>query len=270
MDEMKRVFLTGASSGIGLAIATSLIGRGDEVWGTSRDPARLPKIERLHPVKLDLSDCESIDVAFQTALAAAGTFDVLINNGGSGHFGPAENLSAEDIANQFQVLVFGQLQLMRLALPGMRSHGRGLIINVSSLASRLPVPFMAAYNSAKAAMAAFTMSMQLELSDSGVRIVDLQPADINTAFNDAIKRTSPQDARYAAKVAKTWDAVDRNMKAAPGPDLVAQRVCRLIDEANPPPLVTVGDTFQAGIAPVIFRLLPQRVRIWGLRQYYGL
>jgi NAD(P)-dependent dehydrogenase (short-subunit alcohol dehydrogenase family) len=267
---MKRVFLTGASSGIGLAIATSLAGRGDEVWGTSRDPARLAKLDRLHPVRLDLSDPASIDAAFQTALAAAGSFDVLINNGGSGHFGPAENLSAEEIKNQFQVLVFGQLQLMRLALPAMRSRGHGLIINVTSLASRLPVPFMAAYNSAKAAMAAFTMSIQLELPDSAVRIVDLQPADINTGFNDAVSKSSPADPRYEAKVGTTWDAVERNMKAAPGPDLVARRVCRLIDQANPPPRLTVGDTFQAGVAPLILRLLPPRALIWGLKYYYGL
>src|SRR2546426_6030014 len=90
---MKKVFLTGASSGIGLAIAKSLVARGDEVWGTSRDPGRIPTLPRLHPVRLDLSDPVSIDHAFRTALAEAGHFDVLINNAGCGHFGPAESLS---------------------------------------------------------------------------------------------------------------------------------------------------------------------------------
>ena len=267
---MKRIFLTGASSGIGLAIATSLTARGDEVWGTSRDPGRMATLDRFHPVQLDLSDSASIEAAFKAALAQAGSFDVLINNGGSGHFGPAEHLSGEEIERQFQVLVFGPLQLLRLALGTMRPRGHGLIINVTSLASRLPVPFMAAYNSAKAAMAAFTMSIQLELPDAGVRMVDLQPADINTSFNDAVSKGSLADPRYDAKVASTWEAVERNMKAAPPPQLVAQRVCRLIDQINPPPFLTVGDTFQAGIAPVIFRFLPQRLRIWGLKKYYRL
>ncbi len=267
---MKRIFLTGASSGIGLAIARSLTGRGDEVWGTSRDPSRMAKLDRLHPVRLDLGDAALIDHAFNAALAEADHFDVLINNGGSGHFGPAENLSDEEIENQFQVLVFGQLHLMRLALHAMRSREQGLIINVTSLASRLPVPFMAAYNSAKAAMAVFTMSIQLELPNTGVRIVDLQPADINTSFNDAISKGSSKDPRYDAKVARVWAAVERNMKGAPRPDLVAQRVCALIDQVNPSPRLTVGDRFQSKFAPVIFRLLPQRVRIWGLKQYYGL
>src|SRR5205085_7179549 len=267
---MKKVFLTGASSGIGLAVAQSLIARGDEVWGTSRNLIRLEPLLGIHPVRLDLSDARSIDDAFKCALAEAGYFDVVINNAGGGHFGPAEHLPVEEIEKQFQILLFGQLQLMRLALAAMRSRGNGLIINVTSLASRLPVPFMAAYNAAKSAMAAFTMSIQLELPDSKVRIVDLQPGDICTAFNDAVIKSSLADSRYEAKLAKTWEAVDRNMKSAPKPELVAQCVLKLIDATNPPPRVTVGDRFQTRIAPLVFRFLPQRVRILGLKRYYGI
>ena len=266
---MKRVFLTGASSGIGRAIAHALLARGDEVWGTSRNLERLTRVLQFHPIRLDLGDPRSIEEAFNRALAEAGYFDVLINNAGSGHFGPTENLSEKEMVSEFQILVFGQMQLMRLALRMMQARGEGLIINVTSLASRLPVPFMAAYNAAKAAMASFTMSIQLELSDSRVRIVDLQPGDISTDFNDAVIKSEP-DRRYDAKVANTWDKVERNMKNAPKPDLVAGRVCELIDRTNPPPRITVGDGFQTKIAPLIFRVLPQRVRLWGLRRYYGI
>jgi short-subunit dehydrogenase len=267
---VEKIFLTGASSGIGLAIARALVARGHEVWGTSRDPESIPALRGLHPLHLDLADPRSVDEAFNAALTEADHFDVLINNAGSGHFGPAESLSQESIAHQFQVLLFGHLQLMRLAINGMQARGEGLIINVTSLASRLPVPFMAAYNAAKAAMAAFTMSIQLELPDSKVRIVDLQPGDICTAFNDAVVKSSQCDPRYEAKLAKTWEAVDRNMKAAPTPDLVAKHILKVIDATNPPPRVTVGEMFQTKIAPLIFRFLPQRVRIWGLKKYYGI
>lgn len=267
---MKKVFLTGGSSGIGLAIAKALSARGDEVWGTSRDPGRIPQLPHVHPIQLDLMDPGSIEQAFNTALTDAGYFDVLINNAGSGHFGAAEHLSDAEIESQFRILVFGQLQLMRLATAAMRARGHGLIINVSSLASRLPVPFMAAYNAAKAAIASYTMSIQLELPDSNVRIVDLQPADIFTAFNDAVPKRVEHDPRYSERVAKTWTAVDRNMKNAPPPELVAKHVLQLIDSSNPPPRITVGDAFQSKIAPFIFRFLPQRVRIWGLKMYYGI
>ena len=267
---MKRVFLTGASSGIGLAIAKLFVAEGHEVWGTSRNLERLPKMPRLHPIRLDLTDRDSIQEAFNSALAEAGYFEVLINNAGAGHFGPAELLSTETIANQFQILVFGQIQLMQLALHHMQTRGEGLIINVSSLASRLPVPFMAAYNAGKAALASFAMSIQLELGDSRVRIVDLQPGDISTEFNQSVIQSAKTGSRYDAKIAKTWEIIEHTMKNAPGPDLVARHVLKLINAVRSPPRITVGNMFESKIAPMIFRFLPQRVRIWGLKRYYRL
>ena len=267
---MKRVFLTGASSGIGLAIAKSLVGQGHEVWGTSRNLERIPKMPRCHPVRLDLADRLSVEEAFKSALAEAGYFDVLINNAGAGHFGPAELLSMETVASQFQILVFGQIQLIQLALRHMQARDEGLVINVTSLASRLPVPFMAAYNAAKAALASFTVSIQLELGNSRVHVVDLQPADIRTGFNQGVIKSPKANPRYDTKVARTWEVVERNMKSAPGPDLVARHVLKLINAGRPPARVTVGDAFQSKIAPLIFRFLPQRIGVWGLRRYYRL
>ena len=264
-----RIFLTGASSGIGLAIAKSLVEHGHEVWGTTRTLERIPKTPRLHPIRLDLADRVSIEGAFNSALTGAGHFDVLINNAGAGHFGPAELLPIETIASQFQILVFGQIELMQLALRHMRSRGEGLIINVTSLASRLPVPFMAAYNASKAALASFIMSMQLELDDSPVSVVDLQPGDISTDFNKSVI-TSAKANLYDGKIEKTWRTVERNMKNAPGPDLVAAQVLKLINAVEPPPRVTVGNAFESKIAPLIFRFLPQRIRVWGLKRYYGI
>jgi NAD(P)-dependent dehydrogenase (short-subunit alcohol dehydrogenase family) len=266
---MKRVFLTGTSSGIGLAIAKLLVAEGHEVWGTSRNLERIPKVPGLHPIRLDLADRLSIEDAFNSALAEAGYLDVLINNAGAGHFGPAELLPLETITSQFQILVFGQIQLMQLALQHMRSRGEGLVVNVTSLASRLPVPFMAAYNSAKAALASFTMSIQLEFAHPDLRIVDLQPGDIRTAFNQSVI-VHDNIERYDTKIAKTWEIVERNMKNAPEPDLVAAQVLRLIQSSQPPPRLAVGNVFESKIAPLIFRFLPQRVRIWGLKKYYGI
>jgi short-subunit dehydrogenase len=158
---------------------------------------------------------------------------------------------------------------MQLALAEMRVRETGLIINITSLAERLPVPFMAAYNAAKAAFAAFTMSIQLEMAYSRIRIVDLQPADIRTGFNDAVIK-SDRDKVYSAKMAKAWEITDRNLKRSPKPTLVARRIVKLIERSDPAPRITVGGFFQAQIAPLIFRFLPQRIRIWGLKKYYGI
>jgi len=267
---VKKVFVTGASSGIGLAIARLLVAEGHEVWGTSRSLERIPKMPQWHAVRLDLTDPLSIEQAFNAAIAEAGYFDVVINNAGAGHFDPAELLPLETITSQFQILVFGQIQLMELALQRMQVRGEGLIINVTSLASRLPVPFMAAYNAAKAALASFTMSIQLELGNSRVHVVDLQPGDIRTEFNQGVSKSAKVDRRYSARVTRTWEVVERVMKNAPGPDLVARHVLKLIDADRPPPRITVGDVFQSKIAPLIFRFLPQRLRLWGLKRYYDL
>ena len=266
---MKRIFITGASSGIGLATSKALLQQGNEVWGTSRDPARLPQQVGFHPIQLDLSEPPTIERAFRTALAEAERIDVLINNAGEGLFGPMELLSLEELEAQFQILVFAHARLMQLAIPAMRAEAGGLIINVTSLASRLPVPFMAAYNAAKAAMASLTFSAQLELPDDLVRIVDLQPADICTSFNDSIRIDSLQ-ALYGPAVARAWRVADENMKHAPPPEMVANRILQLMADPNPPPRVTVGNVFQSRLAPFMFRFLPQRVRILGLKKYYRL
>ncbi len=264
----KRIFLTGASSGIGRATAELLVARGHQVWGTSRDPARVPTMPGMHAVRLDLSEARSIAEVFASAEREANGFEVVINNAGSGHFGPAEYLTQELMLEQFQLLVFAQVELCRLALTSMRTRNQGLIVNVTSLASRLPVPFMAAYNAAKAAMASFTMTTQLELTGSGIRMVDLQPADICTNFNEVVERTPLDGPPYRENETKVWEIIDRNLCAAPKPELVARRIAALLDQENPAPRLTVGNFFQASVAPFLDRFLPQGVRLWGLRGYY--
>jgi NAD(P)-dependent dehydrogenase (short-subunit alcohol dehydrogenase family) len=265
-----KIFLTGASSGIGRATAEALVRDGHEVWGTSRDVSRVPILPNLHAVQLDLRDRASIDQAFEVATREAGDLDVVINNAGSGHFGPAEHLTADALREQFETLVIAQVQLCRLAIGAMRRRDRGIIINVTSLAARLPVPFMAAYNAAKAAMASFTMSLQLELADTRIRIVDLQPADIATGFNDAIAKPPDVPTGYEQRVSRAWTVADRNMKEAPAPEVVARKILELIASNDPPPRVTVGGAFQANVAPVLDAVLPHRVRLWALREYYGI
>jgi NAD(P)-dependent dehydrogenase (short-subunit alcohol dehydrogenase family) len=267
---MKRVFITGASAGIGLATAKLLAERGDEVWGTSRDISRLPSLPRFHPVRLELNDDLSLGASFNAALGEAGHFDVVINNAGDiAYFGPMESLSLETLRAQFQTLLFSHIEIYRLALAAMRAHGSGRIINVTSLAARLPVPFQGPYNAAKAAMASLTMSMQVELEGSAIRIIDVQPGDIrDTRLHDTIAENAGDN--RTSGMERVWRVANRNIKAAPGPDLVARRIAEVIDAKNPPPRVTVGGTFEAVIAPLIFRFLPQRVRIWGLKFYYGL
>ena len=270
----RTIFLTGASTGIGLETARLLTSRGFEVWGTSRDSSRLPQLPGFHPVQMDLLRPDSIRAGFATAQKEAGAFNVLINNAGAATFGPLDVTSAELVREQFQLLVDAPLELIRLALPHMRERQRGTIINVTSLAALLPVPFMAPYSAAKAALSLATQGLRIELANTPIRIVEIRPGDINTAFHKATKKVAADSSIHKSqitdhnRIAAAWETQARNMAAAPPAARVANAILRVIENPRPPAVVTVGGFFQARIAPLAARFLPPRLLEFGLRQYY--
>jgi NAD(P)-dependent dehydrogenase (short-subunit alcohol dehydrogenase family) len=268
---VQRIFITGASSGIGLLAARVLCGRGHEVWGTSRRLAGLPVIERFHPIALDLNDQGSITGGFDQALAEAGHFDVLVNNAGAGVFGPLEGFSDQEFNAQLETLLSGPLRLIRLALPGMRARRAGLLVNVSSLAAEFPLPFMTPYSLCKAALSAMSEGLTLELAHTGIRVVDVRPGDFATQFHASTRRIGGELApAYAPNLERAWAAIERNMNRAPDPKNVADTLVKIIEGDIRGPVVAVGDTFQARTAPLLTRLVPRAWVQWGLLAYYGL
>lgn len=254
-DAPKKVLLTGASTGIGLAIARQLLARGHEVWAASRQPPTLPGI---HPVKVDLLHDDITD-----ALRDVPPVDVLINNAGAGLFGASEELPEAAVRAQFQLLFYAPLQLIQWALPAMRARQTGRIINITSLAAVLPVPFMAPYNAAKAALSASTASLRLELAGTGIRVIEIQPADINTGFHHSTNK-------IGGAGQSAWETQQRNMAAAPRPDCIAHAVLRAIRMRQPTPVMVAGGFFQARLAPIGARFLPRRLLDELLRRYYRL
>jgi NAD(P)-dependent dehydrogenase (short-subunit alcohol dehydrogenase family) len=273
-DHPPTVLVTGASSGIGLEIARRLTAHGCAVWGTSRDPVRLPQLPGFHAVRMNLASLESIRAGFAQALQEAGEFDVLINNAGAGVFGPTATVTTELAHEQFQVLVHGPIELVRLAVPSLQQRPRATIINLSSLAAEMPIPFMGAYNAAKAALSSYSRCLRLELAHTSIRVVAIQPADINTAFHAALERVPAESneskAQDQSRLEAVWEAQQRHMAAAPPPRCVAERVWRIINSNNPPPVVNVGGGFQAFLAPLAARLMPCRWLDAMLRRYYRL
>ena len=254
-DAPKKILLTGASTGIGLTIARHLLDCGHEVWAASRQP---PILAGVHPVKVDLLHDD-----ITGALRAVPPVDVLINNAGAGLFGATEELSEADIRAQFQLLFYAPLQLIKWALPAMRARQTGRIINITSLAVVLPVPFMAPYDAAKAALSASTASLRIELAGTGIHVIEIQPADINTGFHQSTKKIGG-----AGRAA--WETQQRNMATAPGPEFVAQSVFHAIHARRPASVMVVGGFFQAKLAPVGVKLLPHRVLTALLHRYYRL
>ena len=268
---LKRIFMTGASAGIGLNTAELLCKKGHEVWGTGRTLAKLPVMERFHPVVLDLNDKDSIQNAFSTALRDAGYFDVLINNAGAGVFGPLESFSDEELLAQFETLLLGPLRLIRLALPDMRARNTGLIVNVSSLAGEFPLPFMAPYSMDKAALSALSEGLGLELAHTGLRVVDVRPGDFATNFHETTRRIGSELAsEYQPNLINAWHTIDRNMKRAKSSQAVADLLVRIVEGRVLGPVQAVGDIFQACIARLLARTVRRSWVQWGLRLYYGL
>jgi NAD(P)-dependent dehydrogenase (short-subunit alcohol dehydrogenase family) len=267
----QKIFLTGASAGIGLLTTQALLARGHEVWGTARDVARLPRLDRFHPVALDLTDAASCEQALRGALAEAGHFDVLINNAGAGVFGPLESFSDDEFRRQWELLVAGPLRLIRLILPSLRECNAGLIVNVASLAAEFPLPFLAPYSIGKAALGALSEGLALELAHTGIRVIDVRPGDFSTDFHTSTQRIGDALApAYQPNLENAWKAIDHNMTHAPDPRQVSDVLVKIVEGRVRRPVVAVGDIFQARIAPFLVRLVPRGWVRWGLRLYYGL
>ena len=268
----RRVFLTGASAGIGRAIAERLTERGHRVWGTSRDLARLPLHGNFHPLALDLGDMGSIRPGVRRALEESGGFDVLINSAGSGIFTPLERLSHENMSRQFQLLVFAPMELTKLLLPGMRTIGRGLIVNITSLAAVFPIPYMGAYSACKAAMSTLSWTLEMELCDEPIRVVELRPGDIRTEFHKTMEcHESLGEADASENIARAYRAYTENMENAPSPERVARLVSRLLDDdRGVPSQCNVGSAFQARIAPLLRNVSPRGWTRFALKKYYRL
>jgi len=266
MSSRPRVLLTGASAGIGLATARALCAAGYEVWGTSRSLARLPQdLPHFHGLRLEAGEARSREACVAEFLAAAGGVDVLVNNAGDGRFGPLLDLPTEDVRAQFELLVHAPIDLIRRLAPSLRRSPRPRVVNVTSLAVRLPIPFMATYSAAKAALASYTATLRLEAPE--IAWIDVQPGDIRTEFNRPMDAAAAAVTQPAAREA--WQAMEKSMAAAPPPELVAERLVEIVQSPNPPPVVVIGDFVQSRLAPLAQRLLPARAMEWFLRQHYG-
>jgi NAD(P)-dependent dehydrogenase (short-subunit alcohol dehydrogenase family) len=268
---MKRVFLTGASAGIGRLAALKLCERGHAVWGTGRTLANLPVHPKFHPVSLDLNDAASIASGFSKALQEAEHFDVLINNAGSGVFGPLEAFSDAEFNRVLETLLLGPLRLIRLALPSMRARGEGLIVNVSSLAGEFPIPFLAPYSMCKAAISAMSEGLALELAHTGIRVIDVRPGDFKTNFHESTRRIGEElKGAYAPNLEKAWAAIDKNMRQAQDPAKVAALLLNIVEGRERSGVIAIGDIFQARIAPFLTRFARRAWVVWCIQAYYGL
>jgi NAD(P)-dependent dehydrogenase (short-subunit alcohol dehydrogenase family) len=179
----KVVVVTGASSGLGQAIAQHLAAQGHTVFGTARVPFDIQGDVRM--IQLDVTDDHSVNRAIDEVIAAAGHIDVLINNAGVAICGAVEDTGLEEVRRQMETNFFGVVRTICAVLPHMRAKGTGRIINISALAGLVGLPYQAFYSASKFAIEALNESLRLELSGSGIDCTNINPAVFKTGMTAA-------------------------------------------------------------------------------------
>jgi len=274
MSRRENVLITGASSGIGAATATLLSQEGYSVWGTTRDLSKvvhLPDTLRssVRFVQMDVSDSESVQQGVSRIMEEAGRIDVLINNAGFGVYGPIEEVPLELVKSEFETNVFGVIRLIQAVVPAMRERRSGLVINVSSLAGKLVVPFQVHYGASKHAIEALTEGLRQELRPFGVKVVALEPAYINTNFNNATRFGQRDDSPYRPWLEASWSSIDRRLKNSPPPSCVARKILQIIKDPNPPGRCPCG-ALEYTLLPFLARFVPDGLREYLVRMFYGI
>lgn len=235
------VLVTGSSSGIGRAVVLEAVRRGHRVFASARKPADLADLggrERITVLSLEVTDTASIGVAVERVLTEAGRVDTLVNSAGYGQYGAVEDVSIELWRRQFEVNFFGTLEVIRGVLPAMRAARRGTIVNVSSVAGKIAIPFAAPYCASKHALEALSDALRVEVAPFGIRVVVVEPGPITTRFGETarslvlpfLSRAGPYSGFYRG--AERAMDVDFQRGKRP-PEAVARVVVRAIEAARP-------------------------------------
>ncbi len=246
---MKTVMITGCSSGFGLDTARYFLDQGWSVTATMRvpDAGLLPVSDRLRLVRLDVTDPDSI----RQAVAEAGEVDALVNNAGIGWLGPFENMSEPALRRIFETNTFGTFAMIRALLPQFRAAGKGVIVNVTSSVTMLPLPLLSVYTASKAAVNSFTECLAMELQPLGIRVALVLPGQAPaTRFGanamDLMASAGEAPGEYQALTAKVMGEVMAKAASEPTrPGDVAQAVWRAVTDPDCPLRLPAGRDAEA-------------------------
>jgi NAD(P)-dependent dehydrogenase (short-subunit alcohol dehydrogenase family) len=228
--ERRVALVTGASSGIGDAIARRLAAAGFRVFGASRKAPADP-VSGIEHVTIDVDDDSSVRAGVANVLRDAGSIDVLVNNAGYLCAGAVEEISLAEARAQFETNYFGVVRMSSAVLPGMRERRRGHIITVSSLAGLVPVPYWGQYNASKFAVEGLMETLRYEVRPFGIQVAMVEPGNIKTPFY-ARPQAAGMDV-YAGSRGRVFAVMAKYERKAPGPDVVAGKVVAIADNAHP-------------------------------------
>ncbi len=258
-DAPKVILVTGASAGLGEACARHLARQGHRVYGTSRRVA--PDAEsvpgRVTQLRMDVTDEASVERAIEVVLEREGRIDVVVNNAGVGLAGSVEDTSVDEARALFETNVFGVHRVLRAVLPSMRAARSGLIVNVSSIAGIVTIPFQGFYSASKYALESLSDALRLELAPFGIAVCLVEPGDFRTGFTasrvfaDALDHGSA----YAERCRSAVAVMERDERAGADPELFARLVEKLVAARRPAARHPIGKLPQR-VVPLLRRVTP--------------
>ena len=249
---MKRVcVLTGGSGGIGKATARLLVQNGFTVYELSRTGADADGIRH---ITADVTEPEQVKAAVAQVIAEEGQLDLLVNNAGFGISGAIEFTDPKDAFAQLNVNFFGTLHCIQAVLPIMRAQKSGHIVNISSVAAPIAIPFQAFYSATKAATNSLTLALRNEVKPFGVKACAILPGDVKTGFTAARKKSCAGADVYGEAVDRAVAVMERDEENGMPPELVAKAVLRAANAKHPKAYYTVGLQYQVFV--LLAKILP--------------
>ncbi len=218
---------------------------------------------------MDVRDDASVTGGVTRILDEAGRLDAVVNNAGFGIAGAVEDTSVAEAMDLFATNFFGVLSVCRAVLPQLRAQGGGTIVNISSIAGRIGLPFQGLYSASKFALEGLTEALRMEVRPFGVRVVLVEPGDTRTAFTSHRRRTaaSARSDAYLGRFARALQRIEQDELGGEDPACVARLVLRILQHPNPRLRYTVGNPFQR-LAVHARRVLPDRFVEWSIMRYY--
>lgn len=251
---MKVAVITGASSGIGLECAKMLSKNGFTVYALSRRGGNDTGIQH---IKCDVTDETAVKEVFLRIYEAEGRIDILVNNAGFGISGAVEFTDISNAKKQFDVNFFGTVICSKEVLKYMRKHKSGRIINISSMAAPLAIPFQSFYSASKAAVNSFTLSLANEVRPFGITVCALMPGDVKTEFTDNREKEISGKDVYGEIIEKSIAQMEKDEQNGMSAQKIAKAVLSLAVNKNPKPLSTTGLQYKA--FALLSKVLPARI-----------
>ena len=257
--------VTGGTSGIGRATALALKEAGCTVYELSR---RAQGVEGLHHITADVTKEETVRAAVAEIMAREGRIDILVNNAGFGISGAVEFTDTEDAKALFDVNFFGMVSMNRVVVPIMREAGRGRIVNLSSVAAPVPIPFQTYYSATKAAVNAYTMALANELRPFGVTVCAVMPGDIKTGFTAARHKIIDGDDIYQGRIGRSVQRMEHDEQTGMDPAKVGRYIAAVASrEGSHHPLYATRIDYKFFV--FLTKVLPARFLNWLIYQLYG-